>query len=160
MFVVKFFLILTLFLILIQDYKERKVYWFLYPIIGVLVYILQFDQNGFEVSIINSTMNLCFVVLILLVAYFYNLIKLKLKFLKEVFGLGDVLFFAFISFSFATVSFIILFVFSLVFSLLLHEFFKKKSHYISIPLAGYMSLFFGIIYLLSFVVSISFLYAV
>lgn len=160
MLFIKIILILVLFLILVQDYKERKVFWFLYPIVGVLVFLLKFKQNGIEVSIMNSILNLCFVTLILLVAYIYNLIKLKLKFLKEVFGLGDVLFFVFISFSFATVSFITLFVFSLVFSLLLHELFKKKSQYKSIPLAGYMSLFFGVIYLLSFAVNISFLYAI
>lgn len=160
MFFIKIILILVLFLILVQDYKDRKVYWFLYPIVGLLVFLLQCNQNEFEVTFINSAINLAFVSLLLLIAYCYNLIKLKLNFLEEVFGLGDILFFIFISFSFSTVSFITLFVFSLIFSLLLHQLFKNKNSDTSIPLAGYMSLFFGTIYLLSFIVNVSFLYAI
>lgn len=160
MFFVKLVLVFVLFLILSQDYKERKVYWFLYPIVGLLAFTLHYYQKGLELTLVNSRLNLFFTSLLLLVAYCYNLVKLKLHFLKEVFGLGDVLFFVFISFSFSTLSFLILFVFSLVFSLLLHQLFKKKNIDKSIPLAGYMSLFFGIVYLLSFVINISFLYAV
>jgi hypothetical protein len=55
------------------------------------------------------------------------------------------LFFALV-FSFSSVSFIIIFICSLVFSLVIHLSVKQKSKYKTIPLAGYMSLFFLITY--------------
>jgi hypothetical protein len=51
-----------------------------------------------------------------------------------------------LAFSFSSISFIILFVFGLIFSLVLHLLLKKKSKHSTVPLAGYLSLFFSIAY--------------
>jgi hypothetical protein len=54
----------------------------------------------------------------------------------------------------------VLFVFSLLFSLLLHSIFKKNQpEHETVPLAGYMSLFFGSVYIADFFFDCNFLYA-
>lgn len=159
MWFLKILLLSVFFLILYQDCKDRKVYWFLYPAIGVLVFLLQISISPVYSVLINSVFNLLFVAVLLSVCYLYAAFRLKKNLLKEVFGLGDVLFFIFIAFSFSIVSFFILFVFSLFFSLLLHFILKHKQAEKTVPLAGYMSLFFGTVYGISFFYECPFLYA-
>jgi hypothetical protein len=152
-------LVLIFFIILFQDSKERMVYWFLFPLVGLIAFVIQINQTTFLISATNSVMNLCFVFIILSVCYFYTKVKLKRHFTNDVLGIGDILFFIFISFSFASISFVVLFVFSLLFSLFLHLYFKNKKNNQTVPLAGYMSLFFATVYLVSFFYDFNFLYA-
>ena len=159
MWLLKLSLIGVFALIFIQDYKDRKVYWFLYPIIGILGFVLQMNCIPILSLLINASFNLLFVFALLLVCYSYATLQLKKPLLKEVFGLGDVLFFIFIPFSFSILSFFVLFVFSLVFSLLLHLVLQHKQTQKTVPLAGYMSLFFGVVYIISFFGNCNFLYA-
>lgn len=159
MWLLKIFLIIIFFIILFQDSKDRKVYWFLYPIVGLLAFFIQIKESAFLISATNSIVNLAFVFIILSVCYFYTKLKLKKHFTNDVLGIGDILFFIFISFSFASISFVVLFVFSLLFSLLLHLVLKSKNTNKTVPLAGYMSLFFGTIYGLGFFCDTNFLYA-
>ena len=159
MWTLKILLLICFFAILFQDSKDRKVYWFLYPVIGLIAFAIQTQQNNFFISITNSLVNLLFIFMILSICYFYAKFKLKQHFTDEVFGLGDILFFIFITFSFASISFVILFIFSLFFSLLLHAFLKNNNSDKTVPLAGYMSLFFGTVYIISFFCNINFLFA-
>jgi hypothetical protein len=146
-------------LIFVQDYKNRKVYWVLYPLMGVLVFLLQWSKLSHDTVIVNTGVNLFFICLLLLICYLYAKLKLGQPLLKTVLGLGDVLFFVFIAFSFSILSFIILFVFSLIFSLVLHLVFQHKQTEKTVPLAGYMSLFFGVTYGIIFFSENNFLYA-
>ncbi|WP_281336238.1 general secretion pathway protein [Flavobacterium eburneipallidum] len=159
MWILKFVLIVVFFLVFFQDYKDRKVYWFLYPIIGAMVFVLQIQSVSIYPAFINTSFNLVFISLLLFVSYLYAKYKLQQPLLKEVFGLGDLLFFVSIAFSFSIVSFLILFVFSLVFSLLLHFTIRYKQTEKTVPLAGYMSLFFATVYGISFFWESNFLYA-
>jgi len=159
MWVLKLLLVIVFIFIFVQDYKDRKVYWFLYPIIGILVFLIQLQSVSLYTSLTNLIFNLFFVSFLLLVCYLYATLKLQQHLLSEVFGLGDVLFFIFITFSFSMVSFFILFVFSLVFSLLLHLALQHRQTEKTVPLSGYMSLFFGVVYGLSFFCDSNFLYA-
>jgi hypothetical protein len=159
MWIFKLLLIGVFFLVFFQDGKDRKVYWFLYPIIGILVFVLQIKAVSLYPALINGGFNLGFVSLLILVCFVYAKLKLKQPLLKEVFGLGDLLFFVCIAFSFSIVSFIILFVFALLFSLLLHLILKHKQTEKTVPLAGNMSLFFGVVYGMSFFWECNFLYA-
>jgi len=86
---IKLLLIITLFFIFIQDLKERQVFWFLFPILGLCTGFLLY-QNA----------------------------------LPE----------------------LVLPVFSLIFSLILHLFLSRNSTLKTVPLAGYMSLFFACVY--------------
>ena len=155
---IKIILIVVFALIFIQDIKLRLVYWFLYPMLGVLCFLVQASHNSLDNLLINSIVNSAFVFFILATSYGYSRLRLKRHFLNEVFGLGDVLFFFAICFSFSSLSFLILFVFGLFFSLLLHLFLKNRNQDQTVPLAGYMSLFFGVVYIISFICESSFLY--
>jgi hypothetical protein len=127
--------------------------------VGVLALLLQINVVPNSSVAINTGFNLLFVAVLLLVCYLYAAFKLKKNLLKEVFGLGDVLFFIFITFSFSIVSFFVLFVFSLIFSLILHLAMQSRQSEKTVPLAGYMSLFFGVVYGYSFLYECNFLYA-
>ena len=65
--------------------------------------------------------------------------------LSDTIGLGDGLLFVALAFGFAPLTFMIVFVFGLVGSLLLHLVLKKSKSE-SVPLAGYMSVFFALAY--------------
>ena len=157
MWLLKLILIFIFFTILYQDYKDRLVYWFLYPLVGMLAAAIQFLIVPIESIMLNIGVNLCLVLFLLLVCYVYSRIR-KIEFLNS-FGLGDILFFIFISFTFSIISFLVLFIFSLIFSLLAHFLLSINSKDKTVPLAGYMSLFFGIVYGFTFFYESNFLYA-
>lgn len=152
-------LVTLLFTVLYQDCKDRLVFWFLYPMIGILVFVIQLSFVSLYPAIVNISLNLVFVFFLLSVSYIYSKIRMQKHEMKAIIGIGDVLFFVFISFSFATISFLILFIFSLIFALLLHLVLKQKQADKSVPLAGYMSFFFGITYTMSFFCETNYLYA-
>ncbi|TRW27071.1 general secretion pathway protein [Flavobacterium zepuense] len=146
----KFSLIVVLLLIFWQDTKERLVLWFLYPLVGVVAYMLHAKTIGVLPSIVNTGLNLVFVLIILSISYLYIVVIKRRKYLNESIGAGDLLFFVSLPFAFATVAFTLLFVFSLLFSLLLHMIFKNRQVDKTVPLAGYMALFFATVYCISF----------
>jgi hypothetical protein len=150
---------ITLTLITIQDYKDRSVYWFLYPMVGLLVLGIQLIQNSFYTVLFNSLSNLVFISVLLLFAAVYSKFRFKKKLINVSIGLGDVLFFIAISFAFAPISFFILFVFSLLFALAIHIFLNPKKNGSTVPLAGHMALFFGIVYAVLFFTKDHSLYA-
>ena len=157
MWCLKLILILLFFTILYQDCKDRLVYWFLYPLVGILALAIQYFILPFNSILLNVGTNLILVLFLLLVCYTYTRLR-RLEFTNS-FGLGDVLFFIFITFTFSTISFLVLFIFSLFFSLLLHLVLSRKNQQKTVPLAGYMSLFFGVVYGITFFCESNFLYA-
>lgn len=160
MICLKILLILVFGIIFYQDYKERLVYWFVYPLVGIFGFSIQLYFVDLTTAIINSTVNLCFVVTVLLILWVYTKLILKQKLLNKGIGIGDLLFFIFLSFCFSIISFFILFVFSLLFSLLIYLVLKRKSPKIeTVPLAGFMSLFFATVYSLTFFVNCNFIFA-
>lgn len=157
--VLKILLVIILFLIFYQDTKDRLVHWFLYPLVAVLGCMLQSKYIGFIPAIVNTGINLMLVLLILGLSYLYAITVLKKRFLNESIGVGDILFFVCLPSTFATTSFIVLFVFSLFFSLLLHLILSRKHTDETVPLAGYMALFFAIVYIVSFFTGPKYLYS-
>lgn len=127
-----------------QDVKERYVYWFLFPVVALCSGLLFFSKTLPELFFTSLLINLFFVNILLLVVYLYSTFKLKTKF-EKVFGLGDILLFLAIASSFSTLSFLVIFSSALFFSLTIHL--TQKNRHQSVPLAGYMSLFFGLTYL-------------
>jgi len=146
MIVIKIILLLILGAIFYQDYKERLVYWFLFPLLGLCAGFLFYNSTLPELFIASVALNLMFVSCLLLIVFIYSRILLKAR-LKDVFGLGDILLFLSIIFTFSTVSFLVILVFALFFSLVIHLLLKKRSKLKTVPLAGYLSLFFGLSYL-------------
>ena len=160
MIVLKIIIIVIFGIVLWQDYKERMVHWFLYPFIGVLGFYIQKSQIDYTTLFMNSLVNITLVTTILIVLYIYSKLILKKKLINESIGIGDVLLFFSLCFCFSIISFLVLFVFSLVFSLFVHFIIsQKKTGFKTIPLAGYMSLFFGSVYGASLFFNCNFLFA-
>lgn len=155
----KLILIVILLFIFYQDTKDRLVYWFLYPLVAILACVLQIKHIGFISAIINAGISLTLILLILVVSALYAAIVTKKRFLNESIGLGDILFFVCLPFTFATISFIVVFVFSLFFSLLLHLTLSSKQTDKTVPLAGYIALFFGMVYTISFFTESKYLFS-
>jgi len=133
-------------MILFQDVKERQVYWFLFPIVGLCTGILFYQDILPQLFYVTVVINFAFVLILMGVIFLYSKLKLKTS-ISNTFGLGDSLLFFALIFSFSSISFIVLFVFGLIFSLVLHLILKKNSKHQTVPLAGYLSLFFAVAYL-------------
>jgi len=152
-------LILVFIYIFMQDYKDRMVYWFLYPILGLLSFIVQLYYNAVVLTLTNTAVNLLLISIVIIVIYFYSRIVMKQRFSNESIGTGDLMLLIFLTFTFSTISFIILFVFSLIFSVVLHVYLKNKSVDKTVPLAGYISIFFAAVYFISFFTAPKYLFA-
>ena len=143
-----------------QDVKERLVYWFCYPLVGILGFFIQKNFLELDTIIISSLVNLSLIATVLLILWVYSKIILKKKLVNQSIGMGDVLFFIALAFCFSIVSFYVLFVFSLFFSLLMHFLLKKNyKEHTTIPLAGYMAVFFTFVYCATFFMNCNFLFA-
>ena len=159
MWFMKLLLIGVFVLICVQDYKDRLVYWYYYAIVGALAFVLHISAINTYSALLNVVVNFTFVAILILVSYLYAKFRLKKPFLNGVIGTGDLLLFFALSFTFSILSFFVIFVFSLIFSLLLHLYLKQRQADPTVPLAGYMSLFFATIYALSFIPGTAYLYA-
>lgn len=144
MFILKIILVLSFGMIFYQDTKDREVYWLLFPLVWLCVSLLFYFKTITELFIMALIINLTFISLLLFVIFVYAKLKLKTNFYHAI-GLGDVLFFYAVACSFSTISFLVIFICALIFSLVVHFIMEKETK--SVPLAGYMSLFFGLIYI-------------
>jgi hypothetical protein len=155
---IKISLFIVLALITFQDLREKKVSWILFPITGFLLFVLYDNKTIIQYSYIFLIMNLILTTSILAILFLYTRIIRGMKFLNVSFGLGDVLFFYAFSLGFPTVTFLILFVSSIVFSLIISLIQKKKNTANDIPLAGLMSLFLVFVFSIEFLPNLPSLY--
>lgn len=146
--VLELIFIFLLSIVFYQDVKERKVsLWLL--VLGIcLGGLLHYLQQNNIVFVSNIVVNFIFIILVLGVLWAYAKFKLKKK-LQEVFGMGDALFFLLLAASLPILSFLIVFVFSLLFSLTVFIIFKNKLSDKTVPLAGLQSLFLGLIFIIN-----------
>lgn len=142
-------LMLCFLAITIQDLRERQVYWFLFPICAICCCILFFQVAAFPVFLTAIAANLIFITLLLLILYGYSRGISKIRFHRAI-GLGDILLFYALAFSFSTLAFIYIFVGSLIFALVIHLITKKHFKEQTIPLAGYLSLFFAATFMIAY----------
>ena len=159
MIFIKALLIATLIAIAYQDIKERLVYWFLFPLLGLTVGILFYTQTLPELFLVSTLINLIIVCLFYLVIVIHSFFILKKSF-REVIGMGDILMFFFLIFTFSSVSFIVTFISAIVFSFIAHILLKKNIKKETVPLAGYMSVFYVFTYLAFWFGTIDSLYIV
>lgn len=141
---VTFFFIAILLGIFFQDMKERKVSLFLFIIAMILGALLYFQKETQIVFILNIGINLGIVLSIFGIIWAYTQLKLKQK-ISTAFGLGDLLFFCVLAVSMPIVSFLVVFVFSLLFSLIVFTTLKNSLKEKTVPLAGLQALFFACI---------------
>ncbi|RNL88489.1 hypothetical protein ED312_08555 [Sinomicrobium pectinilyticum] len=169
MLFVKICLIAVLGVIFYQDYRSRAVSLFLFVLAILLLGGLHFFQADRPVFRISIGINLGLISIILGILYLYSRFKLRSAFINGSFGAGDLFFFIAVALGFPSVTFVVLFTFSIIFSLLLHSFpvsrnfFKpvpvKTGEPVSgrnptepqqtVPLAGYMALFFIVVFTFS-----------
>jgi len=153
MVLLKIILLLILGVIMYEDISSRMVHWILFPVLMILVGYSFFIQTNTVFFLINIGMNFLLISGIILILFLYTKLIIKRPFLNTSFGLGDVLFFYAVSVAFPTVTFVVLFVFALVFSLSLHFIRKHRETNPTVPLAGYMALFFAIVFGVNMVVN-------
>ncbi len=143
-------LVICLLSVFCQDFKDRLVSVFLFPLIAVLLGIIHYLNVGKPAIFWNVGINLGLITVMLIILYSYVRIRAKNTF-KNSLGLGDVFCFFTLAFSFASIAFITFLVFGLIFALVIHSLLsrkrtdKKDAFKNSIPLAGYLCLFFTFI---------------
>lgn len=157
---VKIILVISLLIIFYQDQKDRMVHWWLFLISAIGLSFIQIQKVGWLQFGIHSVFNIGLVLILLLVLLGYVRIRMQTFSLQNVLGLGDIFFLFALGLGFATLSFITMLVFGLILSLLLHLVLKKKGDSTlsrkhtqkeiqhqgdTVPLAGYLSLFFTMV---------------
>ncbi len=145
-------------LIAFQDFRERAVSWVLFPLVGFLLGFLYLDSTSYEQYALFALVNILLVSGMLLILYLYTKHLAKMKFLNTSFGLGDLLFFYAFALGFPTMTFIVLFSGSILFSLMVFLFSKTRTQMETVPLAGLMGLFLMGVVLASFFPQVPSLY--
>jgi hypothetical protein len=131
-----------------QDFTTRSVVWFLFPVISIVGIIHNYQQgNSWRTILINSSINMGFLVLQFLLLSFYFLLKGQniRNSLRSKLGLGDILFMLACCFFFSPLNFLLFYCSSLFFSLFIHlfviQFFRSQKDTHTIPLAGWQAIF-------------------
>ena len=140
---IKCVLILAFIVILFQDIKERMVTWFLFPLVAICCSTIHYNETLPELFLSSVLFNLILVSVFVIIIYLYSRFKLLVSFNKAI-GLGDICLFYAMSLAFSSVTFLVLFISSLIFSLVIHSALKKEAS--TVPLAGYISLFLVMVY--------------
>lgn len=134
-------LFICLLSVLIQDVRYRRIHIIFPPLIYLFIY-LSININAFsiiDISIYNSF----FLLLVLLGLVLYMSIKNK-RFLnpfEHYFGLGDLLFYLSITPAFVLKNYILFFIASMLFAVIMQLLFIKKMKNQTVPLAGFSALF-------------------
>ncbi len=143
-----------------QDFKERKVLWFLFPFAMVLFGLVHFLQiDGLNLFSHYILINFVLITGIIEILFIYTKFILKKKFLDHSLGIGDIFFFYAFGLGFPSVTFIILFVSAVLFSLLVFLLLKKRLELDTVPLAGLMGLFLVFVVLVNLISKSPSLYA-
>lgn len=132
-----------------QDFKERQVFVFLLPLVAFLLGVLHFLQIPYwSIFLYHCSFNSLLVTTVVALLFLYTRWIAKKAFLGQSIGLGDILFFYALAVGFPPLFFIIIFVGSLLFSLLMYRVIKHHLQEKTVPLAGLMGLF--VIFVLSY----------
>ena len=146
------FIFLLLCIIIYQDFKHRSLRWELLPLLLISVWIEGYLTIGIELLAYFGGLNFLFFALQLILLTVYVSIQLKAwtNITKEHLGIGDILFFIPLCFTFTPLNLIVFFIVALLITIIIffvvHERYKPKNR--TIPLAGVLSLYLIIIFLL------------
>ncbi len=145
----KVLLILCLAYIALQDFKERKVFWFLFPLAMACFGLMHFTKTAnIGVFLYQVGINWLSVSLVILILFLYTRWIAKKAFLNHSLGLGDILFFLALGLGFPPLTFTILFAGAILFSVLIFISLKSRLKWQTVPLAGLMSTY--IIFIISY----------
>jgi hypothetical protein len=147
-------LIVILLLVLgVQDYKDREVSLWLFCTLGALS-ILKLYFNAISDIYIDVIFNLGLLTVQMLLLYLYFNI-LRKKDVRGMIGLGDILFFIIIAFSFSLVYFLLFQIFSFLIALIFSAISRIRSQKL-IPLAGIQAFCLSVIVLIEMSLGINF----
>ena len=133
-------LLFCLFVVLIQDLKFRKIHIGL-PILIFSLSILVFNRKGnLDYKIYLSNAMFFIIILGILIVYMSLKNKKIINPFTNYFGLGDLLFFIAVTPLFLTYNYILFFIISMIFSIVLQLLFKKVMKDNTVPLAGFSAL--------------------
>ena len=137
--------IAVLLYIFYEDISDQKIsLWALVLVFTMGVY-LHYTAVPQEVFLTQFYRNISGVALLLVFLATYVHLRFKTGLFK-LFGSGDAIFFVVLAVSLSTSAFVLLFVSSLVFSLVITLCFPKKIQPRTIPLAGLQALFFSLVF--------------
>lgn len=147
-YLVLIFFLTSLTLIIYQDFKDRKVSLVLFVMAFLLGGYLHFKNVNTEMFLYAFLVNIVFILMLSLILALYSKIKMKKSLLNTI-GLGDILFFFILAISFPTITFLVLFSISLIFSLVVFLAIKSQLKKKTVPLAGFQALFLSLILILN-----------
>ena len=127
--------------------KYRAISWILIPIGFVVAAIAGIQQTGAKILALNFSINLTLVlILACIIVLYYYIKKREIRSVTQAAGLGDALFYPVLCLLLSPLNFILFnaLAFILLVPVLLVNYFKKKEK--TIPLAGYLSFFIGILF--------------
>ncbi len=147
MLLIKILTLIILILIFLQDWKGRAVYWFLFPLLALMLICVRLQHGVVIPELVQSVLlNISFMVvqLIILTLYFSQKRKKWVNITAGLLGLGDILFLLCIAFYLSVLNFLFFYIAILMGVLFLwltwQAVSKQKNKYI--PLAGFQSLIF------------------
>ncbi len=140
-------MLLCLIVIFIQDWKYRKIHIVLPILIFSLSILIISIKNYDWVKIIAFNLSFFLITLSILTTYMSLKSKKFLNPFQHYFGLGDLLFYAAITPLFLLKNYILFFILSMIFAILLQFGLKKFIKEETVPLAGFSSLFLFIMLL-------------
>ncbi|MFC1223748.1 hypothetical protein ACFE6N_08060 [Pedobacter sp. BG31] len=136
-----------------QDFKYRGIYWWMFPILFLLMTTATVQVLGFSGTVAQAGKSILFLALQFAVLTGY--ISIKQKKLTNIFdgffGLGDLLFLVVLCVGFSFLNYVLFYLLSLMFIILFTAIFGYQStaHGKKIPLAGYQALLFMILMAIS-----------
>ena len=145
----KILLLVILLFIIYQDFRFQAVSWIFFLIGFVFTITLSVKVNSLSDLFFNLSINALFVLFQISIIYLFSWIKYKERrnIFKSVFGFGDLLFLIMIIPLFSPLNFIVFFIASIIFSLLVYSIINRLRIYKKqrVPLAGLQSLFLSIV---------------
>ncbi|WP_036384449.1 hypothetical protein [Muricauda sp. MAR_2010_75] len=136
-------------IIAFQDFRERAVLWICFPIVALLLAGIHISHVGTNAFVFFVACNVILVSCVLLILFLVTKYIFKKDFLDVSFGSGDMLFMFAFALGFPTVTFILLFVGSICFSLIAFAFLRLIKKAETVPLAGLMGIYLIAIILLA-----------
>lgn len=135
-----------------QDFKYRAIPWIVFPLLVIVIVILNYLGNKEELSFIFLMINTMFVITQMLLITIYLSLKEKrvVKVWERYIGWGDILFFAILCFFFSPGNFIAFYIISLLFTIVSVLGIKAvNTNFTEVPLAGIQSGLLAILLILN-----------
>lgn len=144
---IKICTILILSILIWKGLKSRDGYYILFPILTLLLGYQHYqivDPHNFIIALI---INLYIVLFVILIIYRYKLWRIKKNCFKEAIDLDNIFFIIALSTAYPTITFILVCIFSTLFSILLSTIIKHIQKRKTVPFSGYIAIFLNVFFI-------------